>query len=97
MVSLVAETKNGKIEGFEADGMYKWFGIPYAKPPVRELRFKRSVPCDNWNGIKQTSIVNKIIALKDAGFLLSDIAKILYNHPSIDSISAMLEDKAETL
>lgn len=55
MVSLVVETKNGKVEGFEADGMYKWFGIPYAKPPVGELRFKRSVPCDNWDGIKQTS------------------------------------------
>ncbi|MBU3099400.1 MULTISPECIES: carboxylesterase/lipase family protein [Clostridium] len=52
MVNLVVETKNGKVEGFEVDGMYKWFGIPYAKPPVEELRFKRSVPCDNWNGIK---------------------------------------------
>ena len=45
----------------------------------------------------QLVTVNKIIALKDAGFLLSDIAKILYSHPSIDSIISMLEDKAETL
>ena len=45
----------------------------------------------------QLVTVNKIIALKDAGFLLSDIAEILYNHPSIDSIILMLEDKAETL
>jgi effector-binding domain-containing protein len=45
----------------------------------------------------QLVTVNKIIALKDAGFSLSEISPILYSLPSIDSIISMLEDKAETL
>jgi effector-binding domain-containing protein len=45
----------------------------------------------------QLVTVNKIIALKDAGFSLSEITQILYNVPSINSIISMLEDKAETL
>lgn len=43
-------TKNGYVNGFSENGINKWFGIPYAKPPVKELRFKRAVPADNWDG-----------------------------------------------
>ena len=28
-----------------------WFGIPYAKPPIGELRFKRAVPHEGWDGV----------------------------------------------
>lgn len=45
----------------------------------------------------QLANVNKILALKDAGFSLSEIASILQSTPSIDSIISMLEDKAEIL
>ena len=45
----------------------------------------------------QLVTVNKIMALKYAGFSLVEIAQILYGIPSIDSIISMLEDKAETL
>lgn len=45
----------------------------------------------------QLVTVNKIMALKDAGFSLSEIAKILYSIPSTDSIISMLEDKAGIL
>lgn len=41
--------------------------------------------------------VNKILALKDAGFSLSEIGTILNDSPSSDSIIPMLEDKAEIL
>lgn len=45
----------------------------------------------------QLANVNKILALKDSGFSLSEIASILQSTPSIDSIISMLEDKAEIL
>ena len=45
----------------------------------------------------QLVTVNKIMALKDAGFSLSEIAQILYRGPSSYSIISMLEDKAEIL
>jgi len=45
----------------------------------------------------QLVTVNKIMALKDAGFSLGEIAQILYSGPSSNSIISMLEDKAEIL
>lgn len=51
---LVVQTKYGRVQGFESDGIYKWFGIPYAKPPIGELRLKRTMECETWNGVKDT-------------------------------------------
>lgn len=42
----------------------------------------------------QLVTVNKILALKDAGFSLDEIASILNNNPSITSLLKMLEEKA---
>ncbi|MDO4478935.1 MAG: carboxylesterase family protein [Lachnospiraceae bacterium] len=46
-----AETKNGLIEGLELDGYTLYKGIPYAEPPVGDLRFKPPVPFGPWEGI----------------------------------------------
>jgi len=51
-MDTIVETKYGKVEGFIENGINKWYGIPYAKPPVGELRFRRSVPCEPWEGVK---------------------------------------------
>lgn len=51
MDGYIAETKNGKIRGYEREGRIEYLGIPFAKPPVGELRFKRAVPMDAWEGI----------------------------------------------
>ena len=50
---LVINTNYGKVEGFEEDNLYKWFGIPFAMPPIGERRFKRSVAPKAWEGVKQ--------------------------------------------
>tara|TARA_R110002020_G_scaffold454448_1_gene669993 strand:+ start:131757 stop:133358 length:1602 start_codon:yes stop_codon:yes gene_type:complete len=47
---------NGEIEGtYDSDtGLNMFFGVPYAKPPVGELRWKAPQPLDNWDGVKET-------------------------------------------
>ncbi|ORX57106.1 alpha/beta-hydrolase [Piromyces finnis] len=53
MTELVVNTKCGRVEGFVENGISKWYGIPYAKPPIGNLRFRRSVACEPWKDIKK--------------------------------------------
>ena len=48
--------ENGTIEGNYSThtGIQTYFGIPFAKPPVDELRWKAPQPLDNWEGVLQT-------------------------------------------
>lgn len=44
-------TKHGVVEGFEEDGLLKYLGIPYAKQPAGELRWKRARESEGWDGV----------------------------------------------
>jgi len=49
-------TWNGKIRGkVDELNTWTWQGIPYAKPPVDELRWKAPVDPERWHGIKETT------------------------------------------
>lgn len=52
-MNTLVNTKNGKVNGFKENGLIKWFGIPYAKPPIGKLSFKRAEPSDSWTDIKE--------------------------------------------
>ncbi len=48
--------QNGIIEGNydTKTGIQTYFGVPFAKPPVGNLRWKAPQPVENWKGVKQT-------------------------------------------
>jgi para-nitrobenzyl esterase len=49
----VVETHDGKLRGAEiADGVLAWRGIPYAWPPVDELRLRPPEPPARWSGVR---------------------------------------------
>ena len=49
----LVETKNGTIAGVEKDGYTLFLGVPYAKPPVGELRWRAPVEAEPWEGVYQ--------------------------------------------
>jgi carboxylesterase type B len=67
--SLIRTTTNGQVQGIQKsfnlrfwiffDKTYSvnaWLGIPFAQPPVGNLRFQRPQPLTtNWSGVKDTT------------------------------------------
>ena len=53
--SITQTTRYGVIQGFEEDGALKWFGVPYAKDPVGELRWKAPQPLEPWDGVLEAT------------------------------------------
>jgi para-nitrobenzyl esterase len=49
----VIETKSGKIKGSYQEGLYIFKGIPYAAPPVGELRWRPPQPVKPWQEVRQ--------------------------------------------
>jgi para-nitrobenzyl esterase len=47
---------NGIVEGVtEASGVHSFKGIPFAQPPVGELRWKAPQPVANWGGVRKAN------------------------------------------
>jgi para-nitrobenzyl esterase len=53
----VVNIENGAVEGFPVEGfdVISWKGIPYASPPVGDLRWKKPQDADDWEGIRDAS------------------------------------------
>lgn len=53
--SRQAKTANGVVQGIiEKSGIRAFKGIPFAAPPIGDLRWKEPQPVKNWSGVKQT-------------------------------------------
>ena len=48
----VIATRGGKLEGERSRGLLTFRGIPYAQPPVEDLRFRPPHPPQPWQGVR---------------------------------------------
>ena len=48
---MIVTTVKGQIRGIETEHAYVYKGVPYAKPPIGDLRWHAPVPMEGWNGI----------------------------------------------
>jgi len=53
-LTTTVEVTGGTIEGVEQDGIFIYKGIPFAAPPMGDLRWKAPAPVQAWTGIKKT-------------------------------------------
>src|SRR5215468_10045042 len=49
--SPVVETKEGPVQGFISNGVTKFLGIPYAEPPVGNLRWQPPKNHEKWTKV----------------------------------------------
>ncbi|MGD9161787.1 MAG: carboxylesterase family protein [Desulfobacteraceae bacterium] len=52
-LTTTVEVTGGTIEGVEQDGILIYKGIPFAAPPVGNLRWKAPAPVQPWTGVKK--------------------------------------------
>ncbi|MFA6747220.1 MAG: carboxylesterase family protein, partial [Aminobacterium sp.] len=48
----MVHVEEGLLAGFEEDDVIKFLGVPYAQPPVDDLRWKPPQPLLTWDGLK---------------------------------------------
>ncbi len=48
----IVRTADGPVVGPEGRGVYRFLGIPYAKPPIGELRWMPPQPVAKWTGVR---------------------------------------------
>lgn len=53
---MKVHTRNGWIQGTTSDEIAVFKGIPYAQPPIGELRWKAPQPVQDWDGIRDGSV-----------------------------------------
>jgi para-nitrobenzyl esterase len=51
-LGLTVKTRQGSLEGFEEDGVSKFLGVPFARPPVGALRWSAPQPMPAWAGVR---------------------------------------------
>jgi para-nitrobenzyl esterase len=50
--AAIVATEQGRVRAAELDGLLAWRGIPYARPPSGELRFRPPQPAGPWEGVR---------------------------------------------
>ncbi|KAF3422066.1 hypothetical protein E2986_13403 [Frieseomelitta varia] len=58
---LVVETTSGLVRGFSRTILDKevhiFYGIPFAKPPIGPLRFRKPLPIEPWHGVLNATVL----------------------------------------
>src|ERR1043166_5484420 len=49
------KVEQGLVQGAFEDGLTVYRGIPFAAPPVGELRWRAPLPAAKWDGVRQTT------------------------------------------
>lgn len=73
LVNPVIKTNSGKVKGetiqYPISAVVHFRGIPYAKPPVNNLRFEKSEAIDGWNGTLDATQYRSACMQRDSEWL----------------------------
>lgn len=67
--SPIVMVRQGRLQGRETDaGVAVFLGVPFAAPPVGELRWRPPEPAPAWEGVRQAANYGSVCAQHGAGF-----------------------------
>ena len=78
----VVQIKQGALTGVKtADGAVEVYaGIPYAKPPVGDLRFREPQPADGWDGVLKADTFAPMSMQTQSSVIYSSLSHIVGYH-----------------
>ena len=85
-VRPIVETRSGKLRGQVVGGAAEFLGIPYAKPPVGERRFRAPEPPEPWSGVRDASVTGASAPQPQRGSLVTLFAGYLQKNISEDCL-----------
>jgi len=53
--AVIAHTDKGVVRGTRVDGVRSFLGVPYAAPPVGEMRWRPPQPASAWHGVRDAT------------------------------------------
>lgn len=56
MTGTIVESVYGKLRGQKKGNVTVWKGIPYAKPPIGDLRFRAPQPPEPWEEVREAAL-----------------------------------------
>lgn len=62
---------DGELAGSSEAGIQQFLGIPYAKPPIGELRFRRAQPNAAWSGVRAATTFGPRCAQNESTVLMN--------------------------
>jgi para-nitrobenzyl esterase len=55
VLTAQVETAHGRVSGISKDGVLRFNGIPFARPPIGKLRWQPPEPPEPWSGVRDCS------------------------------------------
>ncbi|MBQ8092720.1 MAG: carboxylesterase/lipase family protein [Clostridia bacterium] len=88
MSEHIVKTSCGQVRGIEQNGQIHYLGIPYAEPPVGNLRFKRAIPKTPWEGILDAKAYGPVPVQFDKGVMQGseDCLTVNIKRPATDEV-----------
>jgi len=88
--NLVVQTETGALRGTETGSAIAFMGIPYARPPIGELRWEPPQPSTSWTGVRDATRSGRACTQDPAGLtpFFAPMAKTYgstYTEPPVES------------